>query len=362
MPRRETGAKLKYRQDKKTYYIYHYTGGCRIVRSTGTGCFELAQKKLQEYLGELRAEENKRHPDSNRRILADCIADYVKEVINHSKKSSQEGCKRALRNVVTRIGHLTVAQATPDVIRRYYDDRHKQGVGTASTRKEIQYLMAALNNDVYEQRLLYAPKYRLPKAPNPRTRVLSMDELQRLYEACGEVGRPWYLRLFFMMAVCTPARKTAILSLTWDKVDFDKRTIDFRQGDETTKKNTKYPMPNNLMPFLQDARNRGINNGAVFHIGNHKPIKDIKKAFATAAKNADIEGIYPHALRRTCATMLIESDSVTEQLRKGWIGHEDERTTQEHYTSIQVEQLRVVAQEVDRLTAPITAPKRITEN
>ena len=82
MPKRNPGARLEWREDRKTREIIFYDRGARKRQSTGTGDRNEAEKQLASYLHE-------KHRafigpcDPAQRLIGDVLADYGSEHGGH---------------------------------------------------------------------------------------------------------------------------------------------------------------------------------------------------------------------------------------------------------------------------------------
>lgn len=147
---------------------------------------------------------------------------------------------------------------------------------------------------------------------------------------------PTHVALALTIGALAPKlRKSSILSLRWDK-NFDPHLRFLTVYEHKTIRSTGDPqtMPIDpqlraiLLPF-REAAQRKKQKHVITYRG--EPVKDIKKALATAADVAGIPygraNITFHSLRHTMATMLAEL-GIADQLRKAVMGHSDVRTTQ----------------------------------
>lgn len=71
----------------------------------------------------------------------------------------------------------------------------------------------------------------------------------------------------------------------------------------------------------------------------NRPIGDPRKAFATACRQAGLEGVTPHVLRHSVATWLDEAGTDLRRVA-GVLGHSDSRTTERVYVHRRAELLR----------------------
>jgi integrase len=64
----------------------------------------------------------------------------------------------------------------------------------------------------------------VPRRAKARPNQLDPEDFVRGFRAAVEP----HVQFFLLIAICTTQRMSAILDLTWDRVDFEKRTINFR--------------------------------------------------------------------------------------------------------------------------------------
>lgn len=154
------------------------------------------------------------------------------------------------KNLSQHFGALKVSEVSQDTVDRYEDKRRRGAIGrpsaSSTVRRELAALQACLNwclkRTVLKECEL--PSFDLPPDSEPRDRWLRPDEVQKLKVAAtlisrridksGRMGRG---ERFLWLALETGARCEAICQLTWDRVDWQTRTIDFNvPGRKRTKK------------------------------------------------------------------------------------------------------------------------------
>lgn len=92
-----------------------------------------------------------------------------------------------------------------------------------------------------------------------------------------------HVKLFITLALATAGRAAAILGLTWQRVNFARRTIDLRDpalGD-TPKGRAHVPMNEMARVALEQARAIAISDYVIEWGG--KPVGSVKKGIAAAA-------------------------------------------------------------------------------
>jgi integrase len=209
-------------------------------------------------------------------------------------------------------------------------------VGPATLRYELSMLSVALRH-ANKPRKVWRPE-----APERKVRHLTHSEFERWY---AQVKAP-HAQLYALLGLYTMARPTAILQLTWDRVDFDRRQIDLnpRGRRQTKKRRPVVALNDEALDALQSAH-KGRQSEFVIERGA-KPISNIKKAFQAASKRSGIH-VTPYTLRHTGAVWAAEAGASMDELAQ-FMGHDDSATTSTHYARYSPGHLRGVATKVQR--------------
>ena len=238
----------------------------------------------------------------------------------------------AWRPLAPRFSPLPVDAITADVCRDYARDRIAQGVHQGSVWTELTRLRSCINWAVKRRVIPYpAPYVWIPSKPAPKQRVLDPAEVIALLD---NAVMP-HVRLFILLAITTGARSSALLELTWDRVDFDAGTLDLRTLETSNpllktvrKHRAVVPMSAAARAALQEAKAGSLSNYVIDWDG--EPIKKIRKGFAEACRRAGLTDVTPHTLRHSCASWLA-SDGVEMERIARHLGHRDPATTRRVY-------------------------------
>ena len=261
-----------------------------------------------------------------------------------------------------RFAAMQIADINADICRDYATCRLRDGriimskgkpkrleIGVGTVWTELTRLRSALNWAFDNRVITIKPKVWVPKKPEPRKRVMTIDEVCLLIEASRCVT---HIHLFVILAITTGGRSAAICELTWDRVDFDNWTIDLRVDEPTNPLMKAVRKGRALVPMTEEARDALQAAKAVALTGNviewdGAPVKKIRKGFQAAVKRAGLDpDVTPHVLRHTIATLLDEQGIAMRQISK-LLGHLDEDTTRKVYAKPSVETLRPAAQIID---------------
>jgi len=249
---------------------------------------------------------------------------------------------RALR---PRFESLPIDAITADVCRDYAAAR-LETVSQGTVWTELTRLRSCINWARKRGVIERAPYVWLPSKPPPKDRVLTEQEVIRLIEAC----EAHHVRLFVILAICTGARSGAILDLTWDRVDFDRGTIDLRIPEIISPLTKKMRKARSVVPMTAEVREAlllakaGSLSEYVIEWDGQKVAK-IRKGFESACRRAGLRDVTPHTLRHTVATWLTEDGVPIEEVSR-LIGHRDPNTTRRIYSHPGAETLRPAAEVV----------------
>jgi integrase len=156
-----------------------------------------------------------------------------------------------------------------------------------------------------------------------------------------------------VLAYTTAGRKSAILELTWDRVDFERGLIQLNRTVLSPIDMAKSATPHNnkrraLVPMTDSAREALIEAKAaaltdhVIEYGG-APVADIKKAFGRAVQRAGLPAVVsPHALRHTAAVHMAESGVPMAEIVQ-FLGHTSEAITFKVYARFSPTYLRKAA-------------------
>jgi integrase len=227
---------------------------------------------------------------------------------------------------------MQVADITNDVCRDYAQSRIDQGRSVGTVWTELTRLRSAINWARKQGITRNTRKVWVPVKPAPKQRVLTQEEVWRLYEAALER----HVKVFIALGIGTGGRTEAIVGLTWDRVDLEAKTIDLRERavvNPLTKKVRKgravVQMSDELRAILRDAKGYAMSDHVVEW--NGQQIRKIRKGFQRAVERAGLgDDVTPHTLRHTVASAATEAGVAMLKVSR-FLGHRDQATTEKIY-------------------------------
>lgn len=251
--------------------------------------------------------------------IGEILRGYVDDRKRAASHDRMEFALQALKPL-----HATTSEAFGiSNCREYTAGRQAQEVSDGTIHYELSMLKTAFKWAVEEEWIAKIPKMEIPHKPQGRDRWLTRAEADRLIAA----ARSQHIRLFIIIGLTTAARKTAILELTWDRVDFENRRINFNPPIRriTSKRRAIVPINDTLYAALIEARKASTCDYVIEYAGG--PVKDVKRGVRLTVERAGLKGVFPHILRHTSATWMTQqgAHNVGE-----FLGHKDPRSTQKY--------------------------------
>lgn len=273
-----------------------------------------------------RAETN------TQRTVGGIVNDYIaaRETAEIASTARQKDAWKAMQSFW---GNVDPERIDDAMCRKYADTRQ---VGPATLRYELSMLSVALRHAGKPRKIWR------PAAPERQVRHLTHAQFERWY---AEVKAP-HAKLYVLLGLFTMARPTAILELTWDRVDFERRQIDLnpRGRRQTKKRRPVVPLNDEAMGALQEAHEARQSEYVVER--GAKRVGSIKKAFQAASARSGIH-VTPYTLRHTGAVWAAEAGASMDELAQ-FLGHDSAVTTSTHYVRYSPGHLAGVANKVQR--------------
>lgn len=285
-----------------------------------------AQKWAADREADMRQSRHFKYAKARSHTVGKMIDRYIADILPRKPKSAitQTGQLKWWRE---EIGGYALADITPDLIAQKRDKLLKtkiRGDGTRSASTVNRYVAAlshAFTVAIKEWGWLeVSPIATLSKLPEPqgRARFLDDDERTRLLDTCRESESP-YLYPIVVLAISTGTRKANLQSLRWKNVDL-KRGLFFLE-DTKNKERQGVPLRGHALEIVKRLRkDRDKKCPWVLPGRSGESHIDIRSAFETAVRRAEIEDFRFHDLRHCAASYLAMNGATTREIAEV-LGH-----------------------------------------
>ena len=234
-------------------------------------------------------------------LFSEVIERYVQEVTLKTRSMKEDTYRlRALARHP--VGKLSMIRLTPIKVAAYRDER-LQVVSKASVIRELSYFSSIINHARREwgiEMINPVPLVRKPASPQGRSRILSEEELNRLYAALApkiKSSNHWILPLT-KFALETAMRRGEILGLRWEYINISEQTAFI----PLTKNGQSRTVPLSLAAIaILKALPRNL-DGKVFPVNG----TTLSAAIDKARVQAQIDNFHFHDLRHMAITRLAE--------------------------------------------------------
>lgn len=352
--------------------------GKRKQRWVSTGLTEKGnRRKAERLLREKLAEEERKAPSGEATNIL--FTDYLQRWLALSEQRVDEVTMQSyrmlsLRHVLPWFQErgLTLSEVSRKVIQEFLDEKGrcgrldgKGGLGPKSLRELKNVLNQTLNEAVREELLTVNPcnLLRLPPKETSRAQFYTSEQLNALLTAVKE--EPLYPLI--RTAVVYGLRRSELLGLKWDSLDFENDTLAIRHTvvkvystvakDKTKTKSSyrSFPLPPEMRDLFlslraDQERNRRlmgkdyVQTDYVFCWPDGRPFTSdyVSHRFSQLLKKYGLPHIRFHDLRHSCASFFINQGCDLKQVQE-WMGHSDISTTANIYGHLETQRKNAMA-------------------
>lgn len=349
------------------FYIVlnYYEGNSRKRKWIPTGLPVKGNKRKAEKLLQETLQQYEGRPE---RLKSDVrFSDYIRHWLTIAKRKVDEVTFQGYETLaVSQIlpyfdaSGIKLRDVTVEVLQAYIDEKHehgrkdgKGGLSPASLRRHKNILFQTLNEAVKSNLLPSNPCQflLLPPQEKYQSSYYSAEQLQRLFDAIRE--EPLYPLV--KITALYGLRRSELLGLKWDSIDFDANRLTIRHTvskvtKPVEKDKTKNASSFRSFPLVDEAKaiflaakaaekeNRKL-FGKAYHENEyvfkwddgHSYSPDyISQQFAKLLRKYDLPHIRFHELRHSCASLLLNSGFTLKDVQE-WMGHADIKMTADIY-------------------------------
>jgi integrase len=246
-------------------------------------------------------------------VSAHTVQEALDYLIDYGLQDKSEGTVRMYTekggHLVRLLGTRRLSSLNQDDVREYIKSRLDDGAARSTVSKELVTLRAALKEANRRGHFPYDPRSIIPAFKVryvPRDRYLTLDQFTQLLSTLNQLRQLWVL-----LAVYTGGRDSEIDSLTYEDIDWKRKTIRIR-GTKTA--GSDRPVP--LHPLLAEVlRKQEKRSGLI--VGEWL---NVRRDLGAACDRVKVPRVTPNDLRRTFATWLKQAGTDSAVVAK-LLGH-----------------------------------------
>ena len=270
------------------------------------------------------------------------------------------------RQVLPRWGSVPLARVSHADVAAWVAALSASGLSPRTVHKAHRVLSLVLNLAVRDRRIAVNPAsgVHLPRSPQGHRRFLTPQQVADLAAACGRDSL-----VVYVLAYCG-LRFGELAALRVRDVDLLRRRLTVVRsvtdvdghlvfGDPKTHQCRQVPVPRFLVEaFAAACSGRGPDElvftspaGGVLWNNNWR-----RRAFNPAAIRVGLDGLTPHELRHTAASLAVSAGANVKAVQR-MLGHASAAMTLDVYSGLFGDELDVVAERLDALAAEVLVPQ-----
>jgi integrase len=335
------------RRECANWWAQYYTHGKCIRENTNTADLAEAKQFLKRREGE--ATKGRITKSMHRKVAYLELASLVETDYELNGSRSVKTIKVYHSHVLPYFGKMRANQIDGIDIDRYVLKRKAEGAKNSSINRELSAIKRGYSLAVQKKIVSESdrPHISMLKEDNIRQGFFEPTQFQTLI-----VKLPDRLKPIARAAYITGWRKSEIIYLQWRQVDFAARYIRLEPGTTKNREARQFPFTDGLEVVLSEQRakadalkKKGIITPWVFFypIGSRagRPIREFKRAWKTACREAGVPGRLLHDFRRTAVRNLVRA-GVPERVAMKLTGHKT-RSVFDRYNIVSEGDLREAA-------------------
>jgi integrase len=293
-------------------------------------------------------------PKSKPESVADVAENWLRRHVEKNKHRTASEMRRQVEKYILPCWRerifVEIKRADITALLDMIEDKHGPAMSDAilTTLRSIAGWVQKRHDD-------YIPPFvrgmrRVPKEVHDRSRMLSDDELRRVWKSAGEMGQ---FGAFVRLLLLTAQRRDKVANLRWD--DIDAKGVWTIRAEEREKGNPgRLPLPKLALDIVQ-AQPRFVGNPYVFAGKDGHALRRNSDSKIKLDAKCGIEDWRLHDLRRTARSLMsragIQSE-IAERVLGHAIGGVEGIYNRHSYDAEKADALRKLAALIERIVEP----------
>lgn len=283
--RRPRGTGSVYRQQGSTnLWIQYYRNGKVYRQSAGTPKRRVAEKVLQQKLGEI-ATHSFIEPRFEKTLVKELAEDMLRDYSINGRKSLADVKTRWTKHLSKEFGQHRASNVSNDELTRYIAQRQNEGASNATINRELAALKRMFSLGVEAKKVHSTiPKFPHLEERNVRKGFVEDSQYEELAGATAAEGL--WLRAMFEVAYNFGWRVSELLNLRVRQVDLSAQTLRLEPGETKNDEARIAFMPALVCALIQQCVTGKQPDDYVFTRKDGKPVRDFRAAWANACCTA----------------------------------------------------------------------------
>lgn len=326
----------------EVWWAKFYLPGRKEPIYESTKCRKDNKRGAKKFLAD---RESSRNPaQSGRLLFKELLVDYLRDLADNNRKAIKDVTDRLGKHVFPALGHIPAASITVAVLNHYINSRKRAKAANGTINRELAFIHRALVLGAYAGKIQNVPMIRRLKESPPRTDHYTQDEQATLLSHL-----PQHVQAIVRFAPMTGWRKSEILRLQWENVDFERNEIRLLPGTSKNDAPRVVIMTPEMRELLLDQKRKAEASPRpdcpwVFH-RNGLQVKSIRTAWEKGRLEAKMNGKTFHGFRRT-ASMVFDRAGISDRVSMAIMGHKT-RAMFDRYRQVPRQDLEEAAQKLE---------------
>jgi integrase len=268
-------------------------------------------------LNQRRAEIDRRQVSSSTASVGDLLQLYVADQQRQKRRSRKQAEGYVRLHLEPAFGKVKASNVTTGMISRFIETKRQYGYADASINRMLESLRRAfrLGMDALPPLVYVVPKIELLDEDNVREGFLEYADYLALRNCL-----PDHQRLILVVGYHLGLRRGEILNLRWDQVDWRHNVIRLEAKQTKGRRARVAPLYGELRAWLDMAYTNRVEECPFIISFRGHGISELKTAWQTARRKANLPNALVHDLRRTAVRNMIRA-GVPEKMAMLISGH-----------------------------------------
>jgi integrase len=337
------------------WWVKYYRNGKPYRESSKSTKEAVARRLLRKRQGEIAIGQFI-GPDAERVAIRELAEDYLNDYRVNARKSLDKAERMVKRHdddgkemaseLMAYFGDCRAHNVATDNVKKYVVQRLDEGAANATINRELAALKRMFNLGLQAGKIQRKPYIPMLKENNARQGFFEHGEFVAFRNSLPEYFKP-----VVTFAYYTGWRKQEILSLKWNQVDLNARTVRLDVGTTKNDKGRLVILDGELLEVIQGQWERRkvaeipgqsptLLCSYVFH-RDGKPIRDFRKAWDKAREETGLAAKTLHDFRRTAVRDMVRA-GVNERVAMMISGHQT-RSVFDRYNIVSEDDLKEAA-------------------